>query len=633
MQLKKYFIKRQRRESIEAEEIFLDAEAVRSIEEKGKLEHPIKSRNFIFFFLAIIIGLLCLFLRVGYLQIIKGDYYEDLAKGNRLKIYHTIAPRGIIYDRFDNPLIYNTPRFDLIADLADFFSNSEEVQDEILSKIADIVPVPDLKQKIDEAYGEARQTTLIKGIKHTNALVFETIVNDWPGIRIQQNAQRQYILGPYFSHIIGYTGEVSQSDLEKYPNYFLSDEIGKVGLEKQYEDYLRGEPGQEQIEVDSLGKTQKILANKPSQPGDSLVLFIDKDLQEKLYQSLEKMSSTKKATAVAINPNNGGILALVSLPSFNNNLFAQGISQEDLNLLENNPNEPFMNRALTGQYPSGSIIKPLIAAAALEEKIITAYQKINCQGAISIVNQYNPQIVYNFVDSKAHGLTNVFKAIAESCNVFFYTIGGGYGDIDGLGIDRIKKYLKYFGLGSITGIDLPNEKSGLIPDKEWKKEKKPDEIWYLGDTYHLSIGQGDILVTPLQMASAVASIANKGILYQPQLVDKIVNERGDIIEDIQPNIIRQGFISQDNLETVRKAMRETVLSGSAQSFLSLPVEVAGKTGTAQFGNDDKTHAWFMSFAPYDNPQIALIVLVEGGGEGHLVANPVAKEVYEWYFSK
>jgi len=164
---------------------------------------------------------------------------------------------GIIYDRFDNPLIYNTPRFDLIADLADFFSNSEEVQDEILSKIADIVPVPDLKQKIDEAYGEARQTTLIKGIKHTNALVFETIVNDWPGIRIQQNAQRQYILGPYFSHIIGYTGEVSQSDLEKYPNYFLSDEIGKVGLEKQYEDYLRGEPGQEQIEVDSLGKTTK----------------------------------------------------------------------------------------------------------------------------------------------------------------------------------------------------------------------------------------------------------------------------------------------------------------------------------------------------------------------------------------
>jgi len=624
MRLKKYFIKRQTRENIEAEEIFLDAEAVRSIEEKGKLEHPIKSRNFIFFFIAIILGILCLFLRVGYLQVIKGDYYENLAKGNRLRIYQTTAPRGIIYDRFNNPLVYNTPSFDLIADLADFFSNSEDIQNEILNEITSIVSVSDLRQKIDEAHNQSRQVALLKGIKHSDALVFETMVSNWPGVRIQQNAQRQYILGPYFSHIIGYTGEVSESDLEKYPDYFLNDEIGKVGLEKQYEDYLRGQPGQEQIEVDSLGKAQRMIANKQSQPGDGLVLFIDKDLQEKLYQSLETMSSTKKAIAVAINPNNGGILALVSLPSFNNNLFAQGISQEDLNLLENNPDEPFINRALTGQYPSGSIIKPLIAAAALEENIITAEQKINCHGVISIVNQYNPQIIYNFVDSKAHGLTNIFKAIAESCNVFFYTLGGGYGDIEGLGADRIKKYLGYFGLGNITGIDLPNEKSGLIPNKE---------EWYLGDTYHLSIGQGDLLVTPLQMVSAIASIANKGILYQPQLVDKIVDERGNIIKDIQPSIIRQNFINQENLKAVRRGMRETVLSGSAQSFLSLPVEVAGKTGTAQFGNNNKTHAWFVSFAPYENPQIALIILIEGGGEGYLSANPVAKEVYEWYFNK
>ncbi|MBU1177052.1 MAG: penicillin-binding protein 2 [Patescibacteria group bacterium] len=632
MRLKKYFIKRQTRENIEAEEIFLDAEAVRSIEAKGKLENPIKHRNFILFYIVMIIGILCLFSRTGYLQIIKGDYYENLAKGNRLRIYNSIAPRGIIYDRFNNPLVYNTPSFDLIADVADFYSNPEDVQDEILTKIAEIVPVSDLREKIDSAYNKTRQTILIKGIEHADALVFETVVNEWPGIRIQQNAQRQYILGPYFSHIIGYTGEVNESDLEKHPDYFLNDEIGKIGLEKQYQDYLRGQPGQEQIEVDSSGKTQRIIANKPSQPGNGLVLFVDKDLQEKLYQSLENMlkklsgtkDSTKKAAAVAINPNNGGILALVSLPSFNNNPFAQGISQEDLNFLENNPNEPFMNRVLAGQYPSGSIIKPLIAAAALEENIISAYQKINCNGVISIGNEYNPQIVYNFVDSKAHGMTNMFKAIAESCNVFFYTIGGGYKDIEGLGVDRIKKYLGYFGLGSITGIDLPNEKSGLISNKE---------DWYLGDTYHLSIGQGDLLVTPLQMASAIASIANGGILYQPQLVDKIIDEQGNIVEDIQPSIIRQGFISEDNLKEIRKAMRETVVSGSAQSFLSLPIEVAGKTGTAQFGNNNKTHAWFASFAPYENSQIALIILIEGGGEGHLSANPVAKEVYEWYFSK
>ena len=644
MQLKKYFIKRQTREDIEAEEIFLDAEAVRSIEAKGKLENPIKSRNFILFFLMIVLGILFLFLRTGYLQVIKGDYYENMAKGNRLRIYNEIAPRGIIYDRFNVPLVYNTPSFDLIVDLADFFGNPEDIQDEIINEISDVLNSDneaELKERIDSSYNKTRQVNLIKGINHSNALVFETMVNDWPGIRIQKNAQRQYVLGPYFSHIIGYTGEISESDLEKYPDYFLNDEIGKVGLEKYYENYLRGEPGQEQIEVDSSGKTQRVLATKQSQPGNGLVLFIDKDLQEKLYQSLENMlkklsgtkNSTRKAAAIAINPNNGGVLALVSLPSFNNNLFAQGISQEDLNLLENDPNEPFMNRVLTGQYPSGSIIKPLIAAAALEENIISAYKKINCNGVISIVNEYNPQIVYNFVDSKAHGSTDVFKAIAESCNVFFYTIGGGYKNIEGLGIDKIKKYLGYFGLGNITGIDLPNEKSGLIPNKEWKKEKKPDELWYLGDTYHLSIGQGDLLVTPLQMASAIASIANNGILYQPQLVDKIVDEQGNVIEDIQPSIIRQGFISQDNLKVIRKAMRETVVSGSAQSFLSLPVEVAGKTGTAQFENNNKTHAWFASFAPYENSQIALIILIEGGGEGHLSANPVAKEVYEWYFNK
>jgi len=647
MQLKKYFIKRQTRENIEAEEIFLDAEAVKSIEAKGKLEHPIKNLNFIIFYALIILGILFLFIRTGYLQIIKGDYYENLAKGNRLRIYYTIAPRGIIYDRFNNPLVYNTPSFDLVANLADFLSNSEDDQINILNKIENILKdgsnaltQDELRNIIEDKSNQSNQAILVSGIEHSQALVFEILTNEWPGIRIRQNAQRQYILGPYFSHIIGYTGKVNQSDLEEYPDYFLNDEIGKVGLEKEYQDYLRGEPGQEQVEVDSSGKVQKMLANKPSQPGNGLVLFIDKDLQEKLYQSLEnglkKLSgtknSTRKAAAVAINPNNGGIMALVSLPSYNNNLFAQGISNEDLKLLENDSSNPFMNRVITGQYPSGSIIKPLIASAALEEGIIKPYQEINCQGGISILNQYNPSIVYNYLDTKVHGLTNVFKAIAQSCNVFFYTIGGGYGNIEGLGVERIKKYLEYFGLGNITGIDLPNEKSGLIPDKEWKKSAQGGE-WYLGDTYHLSIGQGDLLVTPLQMASAIASIANGGILYKPQLVDKIIDEQKNIVEDIESEILKHDFINKENLAVVRKGMRETVLSGSAQSFLSLPVEVAGKTGTAQFGNNNKTHAWFISFAPYENPQIVIVVLIEGGGEGYQAANPVAKEVYEWYFNK
>jgi penicillin-binding protein 2 len=561
--LKKYFVKYRDQESIEAEEIFLDTEAIRSLEEKGKLEQPIKQRNFILFYILIIVCLLGLFSRAGYLQIVKGDYYQDLARGNRLRIYPITAPRGIIYDRSGQPLVYNIPSFDLVVNLSDFFDNPAETQEEILGKVAEVVTGTNeeseilvtgfkvrsfdydlakqsreasmanpeslkefLKQKIEKARGEVSQVVLIKRIERSAALILETLVNDWPGLRLEKNAQRQYVSGLYFSHLLGYTGQVSPSDLEDKPVYWLNDQIGKDGLECYYEELLRGESGQEQIEVDSLGKIQRLLATKPAQPGPGLVLHIDKGLQKKLFQALEKMLKKlggrrlkRKATALAVDPRNGGILALVSLPSFDNNLFAQGISREDLSALDIDPSEPFLNRALAGQYPPGSTIKPLVAAAALEEGIIKPHQLIDCHGVITIANKYNPEIVYYFPDWKTHGPTDTIKAIAQSCNVFFYTVGGGYGKIEGLGIDRIKKYLQYFGLGQPTNIDLPHEEIGLIPDEQWKESAKKGEEWYLGDTYHLAIGQGDILVTPLQMTMALTSIANGGILYQPQIVE------------------------------------------------------------------------------------------------------------------
>jgi penicillin-binding protein 2 len=657
--LKKYFVKYSHRENIEAEEIFLDAEAIRSLEEKGKLERPIKQGNFLLFYVLIIVCLVGLFFRAGYLQIIKGDYYQDLAQGNRLRIYSINAPRGIIYDRQGEPLVYNIPSFDLIVNLNDFLDISLEVQDEILTKIAEVIENADkenletssstswqwrfqqLKEKIRETRGQVNQIVLLKGIDRSAALVLETMVGDWPGLRLEKNAQRQYLAGPYLAHILGYTGQVSPADLENYPDYALNDQIGKTGLEYYYEKLLRGQPGQEQIEVDSSGKTQRLLATKPAQPGQGLVLHLDRALQEKLRQTLEKMLSqlsrsgrkVKKAAALAVNPQNGGILALVSLPSFDNNLFAQGISQEDLDVLDNDPSEPFLNRVLAGQYPSGSTIKPLIAAAALQEKVIKPNQPISCQGAIAVANKYNPEIIYHFVDWKTHGPTDIIKAIAQSCNVFFYTVGGGYGSIEGLGIDRIKKYLQYFGLGQATGIDLPNEEIGLIPDRQWKESVKQGEEWYLGDTYHLAIGQGDILVTPLQMTLALASIANGGILYQPQIVDKIIDPEKNLNKDISSRIVRKDFIDPAYIKVVQKGMRQAVLTGSAQALADLPVKVAGKTGTAQFGSKGETHAWFIGYAPYENPEIVLTVLVEAGGEGHRAAVPVAKEVLEWYFNQ
>jgi penicillin-binding protein 2 len=657
MGLKKYFLKNRVSQNIEAEEIFLDSEAIRSLEEKGKLEKPIKERNFIFFYILIVVCLLGLFLRAGFLQIVKGNYYRDLARGNKLRVYQITAPRGIIYDKNGIPLVYNVPRFDLVVTLNDFFDNPPERQNAILKKMASVLNSQEgqkdsslsdisdeertnqLRQEIEKARGEVSQLVLVKGIERSAALVLEGLVGDWPGVRVEKNAQRYYPFGQYFAHLLGYTGQVDRSDLENYTNYSLTDQIGKDGLECQYEEVLRGKPGQEQTEVDSLGRTQKILAGKLPESGKGLVLFIDGKLQEKLYQSLEKTmnrlsgpgSRLKRAAAVVVDPNNGGVLAMVSLPSFDNNLFAEGISKSDLSALENNPYHPFLNRVLSGLYPPGSTIKPLIGAAALEEKIVGKREQINCQGGLSIVNQYNPQIVYYFPDWKVHGLTDIIKAIAESCNVFFYSVGGGYGQVDGLGVDRIRKYLEYFGLGQPTQIDLPDEEAGLIPDKSWKAER--GEEWFLGDTYHLAIGQGDILVTPLQMAMAVSSIANKGILYRPRLVDKIIDLDKNPIEDFSAAVVRENFIEPANLEIVRQGMRQAVVSGSARALAGLPVEAAGKTGTAQFGNQGKTHAWFVGFAPYDNPEIVLVILVEGGGEGHRAAVPVAKEVLEWYFNQ
>ncbi len=638
--LKKYFVKHVNRESIEAEEIFLDAQAVRSMEEKGKLEQPIKSRNFIIFFAFITLCLFALFCRAGYLQVVKGSYYHDLSQGNRLRIYPISAPRGIIYDKELKPLVYNIPSFDLVISLNDFFDNTEELQKEILDTTAEILSKEneELTDVIEEAKGEVSQATLVKGIERSSALVLETLVGEWPGIRLEKNAQRQYVSGPYFSHILGYTGQVDQSDLKDNPDYWLNDQIGKDGLECSYEDILRGEPGQEQIEVDSLGKTHRLLADKPASPGLGMVLHVNKELQIQLYDSLSETLKKlgyprkRKATAVAIDPRNGGILALVSLPSFDNNMFASGISKSDLEDLESDPSEPFLNRALSGQYPSGSIIKPLIAAAALEENIVGPYQQVSCPGVINIYNKYNPEIVYRFPDWKTHGSADVIHAIAESCNVFFYAVGGGHNNIEGLGIDRIKEYLSKFGLGKATGIDLPHEEEGLIPDKQWKEENK-DEEWYLGDTYHLSIGQGDILVTPLQMASAAASIANGGTLYQPQIIDKIIDTDGRLVKDVPSQAANQDFVSPSNIEMVQKGMREAVISGSARSLSSLPVKAAGKTGTAQFGNQGETHSWFIGYAPYDSPEIAIVVLVEAGGEGHEAAVPTAKQILNWYFKE
>jgi penicillin-binding protein 2 len=468
---------------------------------------------------------------------------------------------------------------------------------------------------------------LKENIEHEQALSLLESGSQLSGISIEKTAIRDYVNGPIFSHILGYEGKIGEKELDQNQGYLLTDYIGKQGIEKSYEQYLRGVHGADQVEVDSMGNTKREIGIVNSVPGSDLIMSVDSELQKKLYDSINAIlekTGTRTASAVAINPQNGQVLAMVNVPSYDNNLFANKISGNDYVGLINNPDKPLFNRAISGEYPPGSTIKPAIATAALSEGIITPSTIIDSLGGSLRIGSYS------FGDWKVHAPSDVRTAIAQSNDIFFYTVGGGYGNIQGLGMDRMKKWDNLFGFGSPTGIDIGGEASGLIPSEQWKLDNV-HEKWSVGNSYHSAIGQGYVSATPLQLANYTAAIANGGTLYKPHLVSQIKKSDGTLT-NIDPEIIRSNFVSSDVLSVVREGMRQTVTGGTAQPLKDMPIEIAGKTGTAQFGVGAKQeHGWFISFAPYNNPQIAMAVLVEGAGEGFTSALPVTKEVYSWYF--
>lgn len=627
----KYSINWKNKESIELEDILLDSK----LGGENKINDSFNDKNTKGIKRVFFVILLILFLQTGYLQIIKGGYYSEISQKNYTRTFAIKSSRGIIYDKNQEQIVFNVPIFDLTIIPFDFFKNKDGAKDEAGERIialSEIIKIDEdsLKNKIDEADPLSFQPFLISGnISKEDALIMEEEIKEINGVKLEKSAIRNYVDGNYLSNIIGYNGRINENELEKNPDYLLNDIIGKSGLELFYEKQLRGIYGWQEMEVDSFGREIKLIRKENPQPGSNLVLNIDFGLQKKIYEELEKITNKIKteagAAAVAINPENGAVLALVSFPSYNNNLFAEGISDSEYNKLINDEFNPLFNRAISGEYPPGSTIKPLIGAAALQEKIISPNRIIIGGEAIYVGS-------YKFLDWKVHGPISLTEAIAQSCNIYFYTVGGGYGDIEGLGIERIKKYSNLFGFGNLLNIDIPMEKPGLVPDKEWMKNVK-NERWYIGNTYHVSIGQGDVLTTPLQIAAYTATIANGGKLFQPQIVDKIINDNGDLVEDIKPEIIRTNFIDLKNIEWIQKGMRENVIYGSGVSLSSLPIEATGKTGTAQYYGNQKTHAWYIAYAPYDDPEIAIAVIVEGGGEGHTAAVPVVKEVFRWYFGE
>jgi len=633
--LKKF--KKHSSQDIEPQEVFLDNLAKKKEEEMGvsikKLEVPLSQKVLLGFLVFNLILMLILFGKTFQLQVLKHKEFSVLAQGNKYIINFIKADRGIIYDKNGVQVVFNKPSFDLILNK----SKLPEEKESVLRKIAQIIEkdYEDLKKEVEENH----DIVILSNLDHQKLILLETKIQDLPGFKIEKNTVREY--EESFSHLIGYTGRINDQKLKDNNEvYSSSDYIGVVGVEKSYEEILRKNPGKLRIERDALGnQISKEVISLP-ESGKSLVLHLDFELQKKVEEELKKTLErvgSKKGVGIALDPKNGGVLALVSLPSFDNNLFSKDQDAKILEDLLKDEEEPLFNRAITGKYAAGSTIKPLIAAAALEEEIIPASKSLNCKGKITIPHRYDPEISYEYKDWSTHGWTDVRKAIAESCNVFFFTIGGGYEKQKGLGPTRIKKYLELFNWGNETGIDIPNENKGFIPSPEWKEQVK-QEGWWDGDTYNLSIGQGDIMITPLQVAVSFAAIANKGTLYQPKVVKKIIDSEKNLIKEIKPEIIRQNFINLENLDIVRQGMRKAVTgidAPQASSILlnSLPVTSAAKTGTAQTGLPNYYHNWITVFAPYDDPEIVLTIMIENVYQAQVAALPTAREVLRWYFNE
>ena len=643
-ELKKRKVRLKFKEDIEPQETFLDSLAQKKEEEleisQRKFETPL-SKNILQGFLIFIFVLISfLFVRTLQFQVIEGKDLSLLAEGNKFKIYQVRAERGVIYDTEGNQLVWNKPSFDLVLDKKSLPEQIDE-KEKVLKEVSVLInkDFSDVKKEIEE--NDYSEILVSENLDYMTLISLEARIGELTGFQIRNNTVRDYKDGENFAHIIGFTGKINAEELKANPDFYsIFDWVGRSGVEKSYEEVLRKNPGKLRAEKDALGNliSQEIISLPES--GKSLVLWLDSELQTKIKEELEKQAKivgTEKAVALAMDPKTGGILAMVSLPDFDNNLFQKGADQEALNSLLNDQKKSLLNRVIAGLYPIGSTIKPLEASAALQEKIISPDKKINDdQGFIVIPNPWDPSSPTIKRDWTIHGWTDMRKAIAESCNVYFYTVGGGYEDQDGLGPTRIKKYLQLFGWGQKSGIDLAGEVSGFVPDKEWKKETL-EEPWVDGDTYNLAIGQGFIKITPLEVVTAFSAIANNGKLLQPQVVQKIIDSEKNVVQELKPQIIRENFIDPANLQIVREGMRQAVTgvnSPQASSIVlnSLPVSAAAKTGTAELGGD-RYHNWVTVFAPYDDPQIVLTIMLENVKGVQAAALPVARAVLEWYFSK
>ena len=603
----------------------------------------VESRFFIVSIFILAVGSL-FFLRLWFLQIYKGDEYKRISERNRVRKIEVPAPRGRLFDRYGALILGNTASADLILipQYVQDFDKTSQILSELLH-----TPLTYVKKRIASTRGQPQffPVTLIRNLSQHELSVIENNSVFLPGIDILTTPRREYQTG-VSAHMIGYLGEISPQNLEdlnrthKNNPYALGEWIGKHGLEKRWEEDLRGKKGTKYIQVDASGReisrnfqlSKLTLPNSEAVPGNDLVLTLDFELQKTVHQAF----AGKSGSVVVMDPRNGEILGLVSSPEFNLENYQKGLSREEWTALTTDPMNPLLDKSTGGEYPPGSVYKAVLAIAGLEEKVIDANRTFHCPGYYTLGNQ-----TFRCYHRQGHGTVNLERALMKSCDVFFYHLGTE------LGVDRIAKYARAFGLGQKLGFDLNMERPGLVPSSAWKLAtlKQP---WALGDTPPIAIGQGYNLMTPLQMASLFMGIANKGEIWKPYMVKKVVSHRGEVRLEIKPQLLRKvGIVTLETFDRVRAGLEAVVMSpeGTGKNARVPGISVAGKTGSVQVVNLKKNnkqkdvsikwreHAMFASFAPTENPEIVVVVVsehdeVSGGGAS---AAPIAGVILKKYF--
>lgn len=579
--------------------------------------------------LLIVLVLALLTVRLWQLQVVEGEQFRTSSENNRIRLKRSPPLRGLIYDRQGRVLVDNRPAYNVVLVPED----TPNLGATLTALGTHLTANPTLSVETlprDPRRPSYEGIVLARDVKWSTLVAVESHQLEIPGVSVEVGSKRRYPLDGLAAHILGYVGEVNAQEMERFPQYRLGDLIGKFGLEKKWETDLRGMGGGQQIEVDAVGKRLRVLNEVEATAGQSLVLTLDQDLQRRT----EEILGAREGAIVVLGVQTGEVLAMVSRPGFDPNIFARGVTVDEWRSLMKDPLHPLTNRAIQGQYPPGSTFKVMMAAAALEKKVITPATRFYCPGGLQFGRRY-----FRCWKKGGHGSVNLQQAIARSCDVYFYQVG------QRLGINAIAEYARRFGLGQRLGIALDHEAAATIPDADWKK-RVLGAPWYAGETLSVVIGQGYVTTTPLQMAVAAATIANGGTVYRPHIVKRVLSPEGETVKELTPEVVHETGIQAETLQLVRAGMVDVVNSawGTGKKAKLPDVLVAGKTGTSQVIGGTKgkgtqlprqyrDHAWFIAFAPAEAPEVAVACIVEHAGEGGgAAAAPLVQQVLAAYFS-